>query len=910
MQRYKIELPDKRVLTIEAPDEQTALQDADAWFAQNKQAATSSGPSMIESGALGALQGATLGFSDEIVGGLSAAGGALLGNFNVSENYQRGRDVVRQANEAASEANPGSYLVGELAGGIVLPGGVARAAPAALKTAAQPALRKAGFGATRAAAGGGIGKRIVASAREGAAYGAAYGIGTGEGSFTDQAENALQGGVAGGLVGGVLPPVVDGVQAVGRAVAAPVRGYLQKDRVAAEKMAESLARDVGSSGSADDGAKSIERIRARATAAQDDPTMMLGDLGNENTRRLLRQASNMPNDNAQRFNKRLDQRQNFQPNRLERSAQSNLAGGREFLETNEALVAERAAKAEPAFRQAYQEPFNVAKDDELAGFLSRGYMKRLVDKTKETISGMSGKGADDIDALFDDMTELSPKERRYANEIKEAMEYEGYGPDYSQLIFDNYKYLKSTAKGKAPERLSSFLIRRGGLRNEGDEIATILGSNRARPGMMNQKGLTLDDAALMAWERGFMPGSARPDINEFLRLLSDDLRGKKPVYSSAAADDAAEMSARDEMETALDKLGIGPDMPERVVKEGLGLKQTTKRSDALKGEQIRPWELLHRVKMEINREIQRVKRGEQDAVANWTLNDLYKLNDEFKALLGSKNRKLGDALSEFADESSLINALEDGLDDFQKISPEEISAKIRAMSDDEAKLYRLGHARAIIEKIRKPRTTSDRTDNIFASRDVQMKLRALFPNASSKGPQGVAEREALRAFQRDLVREARKADTRKAVQGGSMTDRNLINAQEAGQPSQMLKTGAQVARGDVLGPVLDYLGRIGNRFSGLNPSSSEALLELAMRRASPESIEPLIDALRKSAAQPASQAQLAGRLAVGAGYAPLSLMPKDANGALASGEMTDRDLEMLLAEIMGSSKPDMSKGDR
>ena len=69
------------------------------------------------SAASGALEGATFGFSDEILGGL----GAMLGN-----GYEDTRDMARQFNTTMGERRPFSNMAGDLAGSIVVPGGAAK----------------------------------------------------------------------------------------------------------------------------------------------------------------------------------------------------------------------------------------------------------------------------------------------------------------------------------------------------------------------------------------------------------------------------------------------------------------------------------------------------------------------------------------------------------------------------------------------------------------------------------------------------------------------------------------------------------------------------------------------------------------------------------------------------------------
>jgi polyhydroxyalkanoate synthesis regulator phasin len=92
---------------------------------------------------------------------------------------------------------------------------------------------------------------------------------------------------------------------------------------------------------------------------------------------------------------------------------------------------------------------------------------------------------------------------------------------------------------REPERLASFLKRMGGVRDPGGDVRSSIGAARYRPGLINQRGRTLDDAAQLAHEAGYFPElgpGERPSINDLLDRLDDDLKSR-PVYSHA--DDAA-----------------------------------------------------------------------------------------------------------------------------------------------------------------------------------------------------------------------------------------------------------------------------------------------------------------------------------------------------------------------------------
>ena len=173
----------------------------------------------------GALQGATLGLSDEL-GGMARAGlragaevrtpgplalaklypgvpypeaasrwfnenrpdemaarSAEVARANQAAQYAIERDKIRDANQKAREDRPGYYIGGEIAGGVV------------------PALASAPVtGATT------LGGRVLAGAASAAPMGAVYGLGTSEAADpAHQAFDAFVGGAGGAVAGGALP---------------------------------------------------------------------------------------------------------------------------------------------------------------------------------------------------------------------------------------------------------------------------------------------------------------------------------------------------------------------------------------------------------------------------------------------------------------------------------------------------------------------------------------------------------------------------------------------------------------------------------------------------------------------------------------------------------------------------------
>lgn len=80
---------------------------------------------------------------------------------------------------------------------------------------------------------------------------------------------------------------------------------------------------------------------------------------------------------------------------------------------------------------------------------------------------------------------------------------------------------------KEPTRLIAFLRKRGGVRDEGGWIDSIIGGSKARPGLISATGMTMDDATIAAHEHGYFPelGDRLPTHNELYDAIDRDMRG-------------------------------------------------------------------------------------------------------------------------------------------------------------------------------------------------------------------------------------------------------------------------------------------------------------------------------------------------------------------------------------------------
>jgi len=170
-----------------------------------------SGPNELQSLLRGAAQDVTFGTADEMAGALESPIGAgkqilnLLGAGISPEDpsireYKASRDESREAYKAAEEANPASYMAGEVLGGVlpaVASGGASVLAKGGLKAAAKVLANQ--------------GKKELfseatkAAAKAGAKYGGLNALGTSEEeNLPGLAKDTALGAAGGAAVGGAL----------------------------------------------------------------------------------------------------------------------------------------------------------------------------------------------------------------------------------------------------------------------------------------------------------------------------------------------------------------------------------------------------------------------------------------------------------------------------------------------------------------------------------------------------------------------------------------------------------------------------------------------------------------------------------------------------------------------------------
>lgn len=210
--------------------------------------------SKMESFTRGGLQGATLGFADELVGAGEAGADVIAGKAKPSfdelvKAYQKHRDESRSNFKAAEEANPKTYFGGQLAGGI---------APVA--------------------ASGGLGAGIQGAAR----LGGLAGLGTsnvdltGSDTVADKLKGAGTDVAIGGATGAALASIPVGISAIknktlpGQLFSQELSGNRIVGEEARKKLGDELVENAGAIGK--DVEKAMESAARNKTSILEELT--------------------------------------------------------------------------------------------------------------------------------------------------------------------------------------------------------------------------------------------------------------------------------------------------------------------------------------------------------------------------------------------------------------------------------------------------------------------------------------------------------------------------------------------------------------------------------------------------------------------------------------------------------------
>lgn len=332
---FELQGPDGKTYEIDAPDQKAALSAFQSFAAPKVDPATNQPRGVPEfvppgvqgydpktgevtpqysrggSAAMGAADATTLGWGDELASYLGSALSGVPREQVLSE--------MRGDAKAAQQQNPGSYLAGQIGGGLAQ--GVSGVGGLATKAAIK--------------GGGTLGKIALGSTVDGIVGGGAYGAGSADEG--NRVSGGAWGAGLGGLTGLAAPLAIAGVSATAKPFLAPLLARLNPQGYANKALEMGVRR---SGMSTDD----IASMLARSNADDQGMFTVADALGHQGGRMLSTVVRN-PNEARQQIVDALTSRQMGQGERLSNFLSEGFAAPDTAAQRATSLSAQRTATA-------------------------------------------------------------------------------------------------------------------------------------------------------------------------------------------------------------------------------------------------------------------------------------------------------------------------------------------------------------------------------------------------------------------------------------------------------------------------------------------------------------------------------------------------------------------------------------
>jgi len=234
--------------------------------------------------------------------------------------------------------------------------------------------------------------------------------------------------------------------------------------------------------------------------------------------------------------------------------------------------------------------------------------------------------------------------------------------------------------------------------------------------------------------------------------------------------------------------------------------ETLPELDAIRNAQSVPTDILHQIKMGLDRVVEK----ETDAVTGKVSGygrDVLKVKNEFNDKIKSLNGDYAKANAEFADASRIKSSFEMG-QKYQQIDPKEAAANIKKMNSDEKEAFRLGMMADINKRVGDFKG-GDFSRQVFKSDNQKLMVRYAFD-----------DQKAYNEFSQYVKGLTEQSKTAKALLGGSKTGERLSTQEEASALGSITQS---LTSGDLTGTALGLLKTGLARSRGISGETSEAL---------------------------------------------------------------------------------------
>jgi len=282
-------------------------------------------------------------------------------NESFSQRYSENLARQRGINTAEETDNPVAYYGPEIIGSLAMPMGAA-------KTIGSRVAGKLASSLNAPAAnviGRSVGTGLVAGG-----YGALYGAGEGN-TLSERGQNALQGAGIGAVAGAAIPAAGSLIGSAGSKITNLYQALTNPDVLASSTLGKAIATDVGK------GASAISPSDLAQAVSSGQP-VVLGDIGGETTRGLVRTAANISPEARAKLIGVTNERFQSQGGRFSEFLKNMFGNDLNIQTMKDDILSVARPTNSAAYTKAYAEGANGIWNDELANLVRSPYMASAI----------------------------------------------------------------------------------------------------------------------------------------------------------------------------------------------------------------------------------------------------------------------------------------------------------------------------------------------------------------------------------------------------------------------------------------------------------------------------------------------------------------------------------------------------
>lgn len=228
-----------------------------------------------------------------------------------------------------------------------------------------------------------------------------------------------------------------------------------------------------------------------------------------------------------------------------------------------------------------------------------------------------------------------------------------------------------------------------------------------------------------------------------------------------------------------------------------------------------------------------------DATVKTQANTLKQMRNELRDRLKTVVPEYETALTKYAGDMEVIEAMQAGMKTFRGMDHEEVAKLVKGMSSSEKEAFRTGVARDIYGQIMGPASARNSAQNIIGSPEMQQKLMPLFDNPAHFNLfKAALERESQLFNQANSIlansSTARRAQMNKEFEGDNSMGEAIGNAITGGFWSSLTGLAAKAAKSTTM--TQDTADKLAGMLMSNNPTEVAAtvkVLEDYAKRAAP-----------------------------------------------------------------------------